>query len=337
MRDECDLSTDAAKQQQDYSGLFSWPLQSTTPAWNLEIPPIRQYFNDPFEASVLEPRPLGFDDSVLEPRPICSVPPPPAEQSLEPNCEADYESIFEPTPCGSVCSSDILSDCLDQALTELQEEQTASESFGSDFLMYTSPFTPKSTISQSSNLTTNSTMDSPRGGLQQNKRQGVDPTIGSHVQGSARFNARQNLLWMDQFQKLKNFKKGRGHCHVPITYPQDPVLARWVKRQRYHYKRMQDGKPSAIDDARIQMLEAIGFVWDAHASGWQEKFDALAEFKRRTGHCRIQSSHPKYSQLSAWIKSQRRQYRALKAGGEASHMSQERIEALESLGFKWAT
>mmetsp|Transcript_18214 Transcript_18214/g.52629 ORF Transcript_18214/g.52629 Transcript_18214/m.52629 type:complete len:116 (-) Transcript_18214:151-498(-) len=43
--------------------------------------------------------------------------------------------------------------------------------------------------------------------------------------------------------------------------PAHPQLARWVKRQRYQYKLMSEGKRSTTTEERIRELERAGFVW----------------------------------------------------------------------------
>lgn len=141
--------------------------------------------------------------------------------------------------------------------------------------------------------------------------------------------------WYQQFQKLQRYKEEHGHCCVPITTLVEQSLARWVKRQRYHYKRFKEGKSSSINTARINMLESLGFVWDTHSDAWQEKWTELAAFKEENGHCSLSSYDPEHPQLATWVKGQRRQYKLLRIG-ETSSLTPHRIAALESLGFAWS-
>ncbi|CAJ1933021.1 unnamed protein product [Cylindrotheca closterium] len=87
----------------------------------------------------------------------------------------------------------------------------------------------------------------------------------------------QEKQWQAQFQKLVQFKLQHGHCCVPHSYSRDPTLARWVKRQRYQYKKKMSYKvgdtttsrsttQSTFSTRRIQELEAIGFVWHPPSS-----------------------------------------------------------------------
>lgn len=152
----------------------------------------------------------------------------------------------------------------------------------------------------------------------------------------ARFSEYQNNLWHEQLQRLFQFKVAYGHCDVPINCPKNQVLARWVKRQRYHYKRRKEGKSCAINSQRIALLESIGFTWDAHATAWKQKYNELVAYKHTMGHCNIRFNDPTNVQLSTWVKCQRRQYK-LYQSGQQSNMTTGRIEALNALGFGWTT
>eukprot|EP00980_Cylindrotheca_fusiformis_P011595 scaffold2744_cov136-Cylindrotheca_fusiformis.AAC.12 len=148
----------------------------------------------------------------------------------------------------------------------------------------------------------------------------------------SQFNEYHDSLWRDQFLKLVDFKENTGHCCVPVQYSKDRQLARWVKRQRHEYKMLQEGKASAIDRKRIQLLESIGFVWDAHASRWQQKWEELVAYKKREGHCNMASHDSKYPQLSSWVKSQRRQYKLFHSN-MPSNMTSARMAKLNSIGY----
>eukprot|EP00980_Cylindrotheca_fusiformis_P003912 scaffold867_cov112-Cylindrotheca_fusiformis.AAC.10 len=86
-----------------------------------------------------------------------------------------------------------------------------------------------------------------------------------------------------------------------------------------------------MTDQRIGRLEAIGFVWDAHARSWEQHFEELKEFQRCNGHNRA-PPYQEYPELATWVKSQRRQYK-LFLKGQKSQMTRERIAALEAIGF----
>lgn len=151
---------------------------------------------------------------------------------------------------------------------------------------------------------------------------------------ASRLKLHHDSVWREQYHRLLKFKDKFGHCCVPITFA-DQLLSRWVKRQRYQYKRYQGGKSSHIVKERILLLDSVGFIWNKHNAVWQEKFNELSTFKAARGHCKILCQDPHHLQLSTWAKCQRRQYKLFRSG-RPSNMTAQRIEALNSLGFLWS-
>jgi len=159
-------------------------------------------------------------------------------------------------------------------------------------------------------------------------------TIDQMSSNDGRFRLYQSELWNQRFQSLVAYQKQTGNCQVPLTYIQDPALVRWVKRQRYQYKLMTEGKPSAMTADRVHALENIGFVWNTQRTAWWDRFQELVEFKCIHGHCSVPSSNGKNPPLAVWVKCQRRQYKLFKRG-EPCHLTPQRIQDLESIGFQW--
>ncbi|CAJ1949135.1 unnamed protein product [Cylindrotheca closterium] len=150
----------------------------------------------------------------------------------------------------------------------------------------------------------------------------------------SRFKRFQNTQWNKKFQELLIFRKENGHCQVPHTWPPNPQLARWVKRQRYQFKLRCEGKLSTMTEDRISLLDDAGFVWDSHAAAWQEKYEELKDYVKKNKTFNMGSSYSTHPQLATWVKCQRRQYKLLMAG-EESNMTHERKDLLEKLGFLW--
>jgi hypothetical protein len=149
-----------------------------------------------------------------------------------------------------------------------------------------------------------------------------------------RFREFQASQWTAKFQELFDYQRKHGHCLVPFAYDANPELARWVKRQRYQYKLYMDGEHSTMTQDRIQALTEIGFVWDSHTVLWQERLEELKQFQAANGHCLVPTYYSPNPQLATWTKCQRRQYK-LYCEGKPSHMTAERMAALEELGFVW--
>ena len=126
--------------------------------------------------------------------------------------------------------------------------------------------------------------------------------------------------WEEALAALTTFKAREGHCRAPATHVEGTfTLGQWAKRQR----RIKDTLPAE----RQHRLEALGFVWDALESAWDEGFAALATFKTREGHCRVPKDHVEAaSKLGQWVGNQR---------VNRDTMSAQRRERLDAIGFVW--
>mmetsp|Transcript_8035 Transcript_8035/g.12730 ORF Transcript_8035/g.12730 Transcript_8035/m.12730 type:complete len:677 (-) Transcript_8035:217-2247(-) len=149
-----------------------------------------------------------------------------------------------------------------------------------------------------------------------------------------RFRNYQCEQWTQKYHELLQFKEEHGNCQVPHCYKANVGLARWVKRQRYQYKLMTDGKQSTMTSERVKLLEDIGFIWDSHAATWEERLNELREYRSIHGDCNVPSSYTENPKLATWIKCQRRQYKLLQEG-KTSNMTLERMTELQRVGFCW--
>lgn len=150
---------------------------------------------------------------------------------------------------------------------------------------------------------------------------------------SQRFKRFHEEKWSHRYKELLAFHGDFGHSAVPHTFPQNPQLARWVKRQRRQYKLRRDGRPSTMTLDRLQLLDAVGFIWDSHDVNWREKLATLDKFRRLHGHCNVPSNYMD-KKLATWVKCQRRQYK-LHVDQKPSAMTDQRISELETRGFEW--
>ena len=154
----------------------------------------------------------------------------------------------------------------------------------------------------------------------------------SHADGQ-RFKPFHEEKWTQRYQELLEFRRENGHSAVPHTYPKNPQLARWIKRQRRQYKLLMDGQTSTMTAERLDLLNSVDFIWDSHDLNWREKLEALTAFRAEMGHSNVPSNF-RDKKLSTWVKCQRRQYK-LFWDSKPSAMSLERIAALEKVGFEW--
>jgi hypothetical protein len=70
------------------------------------------------------------------------------------------------------------------------------------------------------------------------------------------------------------------------------------------------------------------------AEQWTEKFEELCEFRKVNGHAAVPHTYKENPSLARWVKRQRYQYK-LKNEGKQSTMTDERVDALEKIGFVW--
>jgi hypothetical protein len=94
------------------------------------------------------------------------------------------------------------------------------------------------------------------------------------------------------------------------------------------------GRHSTLTDQREKALQDMNFIWDSHGEAWQERFESLKVFRIKHEHTNVPASYEADKALAIWVKCQRRQMR-LRRKGAKSTLTQERIEAMESLGFDW--
>jgi hypothetical protein len=91
---------------------------------------------------------------------------------------------------------------------------------------------------------------------------------------------------------------------------------------------LQDGDDASFDDNLSLKFRAY------QAENWTEKFEDLIEFRNQYGHCLVPNAFPHNPALAQWVKRQRYQFK-LKNEGKRSTMSDERIRALDEVGFVW--
>eukprot|EP00532_Pseudo-nitzschia_australis_P019147 CAMPEP_0168303260 /NCGR_PEP_ID=MMETSP0142_2-20121227/42100_1 /TAXON_ID=44445 /ORGANISM="Pseudo-nitzschia australis, Strain 10249 10 AB" /LENGTH=387 /DNA_ID=CAMNT_0008254103 /DNA_START=208 /DNA_END=1371 /DNA_ORIENTATION=+ len=70
------------------------------------------------------------------------------------------------------------------------------------------------------------------------------------------------------------------------------------------------------------------------AESWMEKYGELLDFRLYNRHCLVPNQFPQNPPLAEWVKRQRYQYK-LKGLGKHSSMTDDRVIALEKLGFVW--
>lgn len=149
--------------------------------------------------------------------------------------------------------------------------------------------------------------------------------------------------WAERYAELAKYKDEHFNTNVPIRWKKNPSLGQWVSTQRQEYGNFMAGKKSNMTQSRIDTLNSIGFVWClrdtakmAPRKSWSMHFKALEEFKEEHGHCdvRVRSKQHPTGALGRWVEKQRSQY-PLFSEGKPCKITEEQVNKLESLGFKW--
>ena len=90
---------------------------------------------------------------------------------------------------------------------------------------------------------------------------------------------------------------------------------------------------------RIEQLELVGFKWalQRHTTmkSWNERFEELKSYKALKGNCNVPIRYKENPSLGQWVSTQRQEYGA-KRKGTKTNITQDRISALEEVGFVWS-
>jgi hypothetical protein len=101
------------------------------------------------------------------------------------------------------------------------------------------------------------------------------------------------------YKELVCFHAQFGHCNIPSTHPFLGAVGEWLVAQRAAKRR---GK---IPQERVARLESLGVSWDPHADAWEQRYEALTQFKEGNGHCEFPKTYRKDIGLYLWLMKQR--------------------------------
>jgi hypothetical protein len=128
----------------------------------------------------------------------------------------------------------------------------------------------------------------------------------------------RDAFWEKMFKELVEYKKKYGDCKVPDDWSENKKLGTWVGKQRQ--------RKNQLTPERIDRLNRIGFVWEAKKIFWEEMFEALVEYKKRTGNCNVPRNWPENKPLANWVHTQR---------NKKDRLTPDRIQRLDEIGFVW--
>lgn len=126
--------------------------------------------------------------------------------------------------------------------------------------------------------------------------------------------------WYRWFNKLVQYKE--QHNTFYVEKKRDQKLWSWAASQRKIYHK------GTLQESRVNLLKQVGFVFDLQEAAWWKFYEQLCNYAKEHGSPDVPTQSKDDPSLGGWVARQRRQY----ISGE---LSKDRIEALESIGFKW--
>ena len=157
-------------------------------------------------------------------------------------------------------------------------------------------------------------------------------TNASHLEGgrqkrSIRSNNPLNKSFEERLEELKVFREKHGH--VRVTAKRGKSLAKFCTHMR-SARRGKGTTNTVINEDRITALDELGFDWEVKKNWFKERTEELKAFKEKHGHVRVTVKHDK---SLGWFCTNMRS-----AGRGKGNMTitEDRIKALNELGFEWA-
>eukprot|EP00956_Cyclotella_meneghiniana_P034392 scaffold104364_cov36-Cyclotella_meneghiniana.AAC.2 len=155
---------------------------------------------------------------------------------------------------------------------------------------------------------------------------------------------RQAEKWNARYNELVRYHSIHGSCFVPKDC--NNTLYYWIDTQRQRFREQK------LPSDRIQLLNSIGFSWNAKESKWYNRYTQLMLYKRHHGHTRVPQKYAENPALGEWVIHQRTELktgkmsegRIMKLNGEslelscvvADHNPTSMLTALRlELGFEW--
>jgi len=158
-----------------------------------------------------------------------------------------------------------------------------------------------------------------------------------------RSRARGQKTFDERMKDLRAFKDKFGHCNVPREYEDDLSLASWCQIVRMSYWKIKENKnpTKKLTPKEIKQLEDIGFQWrvlqqkarkPSQHKSFEERIVHLTAFKKKHGHVRVTHKHDgSLASFCNHIRGARRYPNTI----YSMKITEERINALDDLGFDW--
>lgn len=90
-----------------------------------------------------------------------------------------------------------------------------------------------------------------------------------------------------------------------------------------------------VKGARTRTRKIATTTSSRHQNVWDRKFNELLEYKHQHGHCDVPQTYPPNPSLGLWVNKQRMEHKN-RDDRNVSTLTDERLERLQSIGFRWA-
>ncbi|CAJ1945024.1 unnamed protein product [Cylindrotheca closterium] len=134
---------------------------------------------------------------------------------------------------------------------------------------------------------------------------------------------RYDVLWMEKYNELVDFRKKHGHCMVKPG----GKLYLWMKEQRSR-REQKHYRLFPLSNEQLRLLDKIEFPWkpELRDSRWNAKYKELEEFQKKHGHCQPTKSPDRT--LYDWSRVQRKKR-------ETGVLPTHQIQLLDKIDFPW--
>lgn len=91
--------------------------------------------------------------------------------------------------------------------------------------------------------------------------------------------------WLAFYRLAEQYRREHGDLLVPNDYVcQGKRLGAWIGTQRMEYKSRTNPR---FTQARVDLLNAIGMVWDVRQFQWNRMYQALERYLQKHGTARV--------------------------------------------------
>jgi len=132
----------------------------------------------------------------------------------------------------------------------------------------------------------------------------------------------------ERIEKLTSFKA--KHEHVHVTAKHDKSLGSFCREMRCARRARGNGRRKVMTEDRIKALDELGFDWGDKKKSFEERIEELKAFKAKHGHVHVTLKHGK--SLYGFCNHVRCAHRGK---GTSMTITEDRIKALDELGFDW--